>query len=68
MANKIFQYRKRIKGAEWKNCNEASYKGFQRGTNMQRMFEVREIEDDAAPTPNAVKKTRKRKKPTETEK
>ena len=68
MANKIFQYRKRVKGAEWKNCTEAAYKGFKRGTNMQRMFEVREIEDDAAPTPNATPKPRKRKNRTDAEK
>lgn len=51
---KIFQYRKRIKNAQWKNCSKQAFEGFQRGTNMQRMFEVREQEDDAKPTPNAV--------------
>ena len=50
MSKKIYQYRKRIKGEEWRNCQKASFDGFQRGSNMKRMYEVREIEDDAAPT------------------
>lgn len=63
--SKIYQYRKRTKGADWQNCTVDAYEGFKRGTNMQRLFEVREVEDDAKPTPNAVvepkKSTRKKK-------
>lgn len=64
---KIYQYRKKVKGEDWQNCTKQQFDGFNRNRNMKRLFETREAEDIAEPTPNAKPKTTTRKKKTTNE-